>query len=138
LIDSGQLTVVELAKDALWSILTRADKMLALVLVLTVAGLVFHGRYGAEIGGLLLVESVGADLATHALKDYGILRITGPLGESQIEIGPKGARIVSAPCMHKLCMRRGWIVHQGAQAICVPNGLVLRIAGLAPVDAVLR
>ena len=102
--------------------------MLALVLVLTVAGLVFHGRYGAEIGGLLLVESVGADLATHALKDYGILRITGPLG----------ARIVSAPCMHKLCMRRGWIVHQGAQAICVPNGLVLRIAGLAPVDAVLR
>ncbi len=130
--------VVKPAKDALWSILTRADKTLALVLVLIAVGLVFHGRYGAEIGDLLLVESVGADLATHALQDYGILQLTGPLGESRIEIGSKGARIVSAPCTHKLCMRRGWIVHQGDQAICVPNGLVLRIAGLAPVDAILR
>ena len=58
------------------------------------------------------------------------------MGETRVEIGPEGVRVIAAPCTHKICMRRGWINRRGDLAVCVPNGLVLRIAGAAPVDAV--
>ena len=86
----------------------------------------------------MVIEAVGAVPETHALSSYGLLRVVGTLGESQVEIGPKGARVVAAPCTHKICIRRGWIRQRGDLAVCIPNGLVLRIAGLAPVDAVVR
>ena len=118
--------------------LTHADKILALVVGLSAIGLVLHGRYTAEAGGVLVVESAGAAPATHALSNYEVLPVTGSLGMSEIEIGPKGARVISAPCVHKICMRQGWLQRAGDVAACVPNGLVLRIAGAAPVDAMVH
>ena len=118
--------------------LTRADKILALVVGLSAIGLVLYGRYTAEVGGLLIVELAEAAPATHALSNYGVLPVVGPLGVSEIEIGPKGARVISAPCVHKICMRQGWMQRAGDVAACVPNGLVLRIAGAAPIDAMIR
>ena len=119
-------------------VLTRADKILALVVGLSAIGLVLYGRYTAEAGGVLIVELAGAAPATHALSNYGILPVVGPLGVSEIEIGPKGARVISAPCVHKICMRQDWMQRAGDVTACVPNGLVLRIAGAAPIDAMIR
>ena len=118
--------------------LTRADKILALVVGLSALGLVIYGRYTAEAGDMLVVESAGAALATHALSNYGVLPVVGPLGVSEIEISPKGARVISAPCVHKICMRQGWMQRAGDVTACVPNGLVLRIAGVAPIDAMIH
>ena len=118
--------------------LTRADKILALVVGLSAIGLVLYGRYTAEVGGVLIVELAGTTPATHALSNYGVLPVVGPLGVSEIEIGPKGARVISAPCVHKICMRQGWMQRAGDVTACVPNGLVLRIAGAAPIDAMIR
>ncbi len=118
--------------------LTRADKILALVVILSAIGLTLYGRYTAEAGGALTVELAGAAPATHDLSNYGVLPVGGLLGVSQIEIGPKGARVLSAPCVHKICMRRGWIQRAGDVAACVPNGLVLKIAGAAPIDAMVH
>ncbi len=118
--------------------LTRADKILALVVGLSVIGLVLYGRYTAEAGDVLIVELAGATPATHALSNYGVLPVAGSLGVSEIEIGPKGARVLSAPCVHKICMRQGWMQRAGDVTACVPNGLVLRIAGAAPIDAMIR
>ncbi len=118
--------------------LTRADKILALVVGLSAIGLVLYGRYTAEAGGVLIVELAGAAPATHALSNYGILPVAGPLGVSEIEIGPKGVRVTSAPCVHNICMRQGWMRRAGDVTACVPNGLVLRIAGATPIDAMVR
>ena len=119
-------------------VLTRADKILALVVGLSVVGMVLYGRYTAEVGDVLIVELAGAAPATHALSDYGVLPVVGPLGASEIEIGPKGVRVLSAPCVHKICMRQGWMQRAGDVTACVPNGLVLRIAGTAPLDAMVH
>lgn len=119
-------------------VLTRADKILALVVGLSAIGLVLYGRYTAEVGGVLIVELAGAAPATHALSNYEVLPVAGSLGVSEIEIGPKGARVLSAPCVHKICMRQGWLQRAGDVTACVPNGLVLRIAGAAPIDAMIR
>ena len=118
--------------------LTRADKILALVVGLSAIGMVLHGRYTAEVGGVLVVELAGATPVAHNLSDYGVLPVVGPLGMSEIEIGPKGARVLSAPCVHKICMRQGWMQRAGDVAACVPNSLVLRIAGAAPLDAMIH
>ena len=125
-----------MVEGALWPALTRADKILALVVALAAVGLVLHGRYAAEAGGALVIEAAGAKPMTYALSSYGRLWLAGPLGETRVEIGPEGVRVIAAPCTHKICMRRGWINRRGDLAVCVPNGLVLRIAGAAPVDAV--
>ena len=119
-------------------VLTRADKILALVVGLSAIGLVLYGRYTAEAGGVLIVELAGATPAAHALSNYEVLPVVGPLGVSEIEIGPKGARVISAPCVHKICMRQGWMQRAGDVTACVPNGLVLRIAGASPIDAMIR
>ena len=120
------------------SALTRADKILAFVVGLSAIGLVLHDRYTAGAGDVLVVESAETAPATHVLSNYGVLPVVGPLGVSEIEIGPKGARVISAPCAHKICMRQGWLQRAGDVAACVPNGLVLRIAGAAPVDAMVH
>ncbi len=130
--------MVALTEGALWSILTRADRIFALILALAAVAAVLHGRYGGEVGTALVVEIAGAAPATHALADLHRLRLRGQLGETEIEVGPEGARVVAAPCLHKLCMRRGWIRRRGDLTVCVPNGLVLRVAGAAAVDAVVR
>ena len=117
---------------------THADKILALVVGLSAIGLVLYGRYTAEAGGVLVVELAGAAPAAHDLSNYGVLPVVGPLGASEIEIGPQGVRVISAPCVHKVCMRRGWMQRAGDVTACVPNGLVLRIAGPAPLDAMVR
>ena len=119
-------------------VLTRADKILALVVGLSAIGLVLYGRYTAEAGDVLIVELAGAAPATHNLSNYGVLPVAGSLGVSEIEIGPKGARVLSAPCVHKICMRQGWLQRAGDVTACVPNGLVLRTAGAAPIDAMIR
>ena len=118
--------------------LTCADKILALVVGLSAIGLVFYGRYTAEAGGVLIVEAAGAAPAMYDLSNHGVLLIAGPLGASEIEIGPKGVRVLSAPCAHKICMRPGWMQRAGTVTACVPNGLVLRVAGVAPLDALVR
>ena len=115
--------------------LTGADKILALVVGLSAVGLVLYGRYTAEAGGVLIVELAGAEPAMHTLSDYGVWPVVGPLGASEIEIGPQGVRVLSAPCVHQICRRRGWMQRAGDVTACVPNGLVLRIAGVAPLDA---
>ena len=120
--------------------LTRADKILVLVVGLSAIGLVLYGRYTAEAGDVLIVESAAPAPApaTHALSNYGILPVAGSLGVSEIEIGPKGVRVLSAPCVHKICMRQGWLQRAGDVTACVPNGIVLKIAGVAPIDAMIH
>ena len=83
------------------------------------SGWILYGRYTAEAGGVLIVELAGDTPAMHALSNYGVLPVVGPLGVSQIEIGPKGARVLSAPCVHKICMRQGWMQRAGDVAACV-------------------
>ena len=130
--------MVAFTEGGLGSVLTRADRIFALVLAMAAVGATVNGRFGGEVGAALVVEMAGAAPKIHVLGDLHRLRLRGQMGETEIEMGPEGARVVAAPCRHKLCMRRGWIRRRGDLKVCVPNGVVLRIAGAATVDAVVR
>ena len=53
-----------------------------------------------------------------------------------IEIRNGKARVLTATCPDKVCVRSGVLSRSGQTAACVPAGIVLRISGETEVDAV--
>lgn len=64
------------------------------------------------------------DLASDAT-----LRVDGPLGETEVEISGGRARIAASPCSDKFCVHYGWLDHAGEVIACVPNRVVMQLAG---------
>lgn len=119
--------------------LTSADWALIAVLAAGIAGLLLFQWRQASPGDAVVVEAEGQPAQIYPLSSPRLLRLAGPLGESQVEIAGQAARFIAAPCPEKLCMRQGWISRRGEVAACVPNRIVLRIAGAGTaVDALSR
>lgn len=58
--------------------------------------------------------------------------VSGPLGETIIEIHDDRARIVRSPCRRKICIRAGWLTAAGDVAACVPNRVSVALLGADP------
>jgi hypothetical protein len=58
-----------------------------------------------------------------------VVRATGPLGISEIEIREGRARMLSSPCPEQTCVKTGWIDSQGQIICCVPNKIIIWISG---------
>lgn len=75
------------------------------------------------------------------LSEARIVPAAGPLGVTQVQVGPQGARVLTSPCANQACVRQGWVSHAGEVVACLPNRVVVVIAGPAPAgdpDAVSR
>jgi hypothetical protein len=137
-------TGVQASRGALsrpWRMLTVADKVLIVAVVVGASGLAFHQRLESRSGDELAVEANGQFQGTYSMHQAQWLRVEGPLGTSQVEVGPRGARVAASPCANQLCVRQGWIRRQGEIVACLPNRLMLRIAAgpdRPEVDAVTR
>ena len=57
---------------------------------------------------------------------------------TDIEIKDNQARIIRSPCLHKVCVKMGWVRHEGKITACIPNKVVVRVLGENPngLDAV--
>jgi len=53
--------------------------------------------------------------------------ISGPLGDTVIEISGGGACITSSPCMNQTCVSAGRILAAGQWTACLPNRVMLYI-----------
>ncbi|MBN1593191.1 MAG: NusG domain II-containing protein [Candidatus Coatesbacteria bacterium] len=60
----------------------------------------------------------------------------GPLGDTKVQCEGGYAWIVSSCCPNKLCVKAGKVRAIGEIIVCVPNEVVVRIAGAGDVDAV--
>jgi hypothetical protein len=58
--------------------------------------------------------------------------VTGPLGETLIEIAPGRARVLSDPGPRQYCVQQGWLSRPNAIAICAPNHVSLSLSGRDP------
>ncbi len=63
------------------------------------------------------------------LKEDRRLTVTGPLGETEIEVRDGRVRVVRSPGPYKLCIKRGWISRPGEALICLPNRVIVEIPG---------
>ncbi|MBE9610530.1 NusG domain II-containing protein [Chitinilyticum piscinae] len=57
------------------------------------------------------------------------LAVTGPLGDTVIEIRHGQTRIVSDPSPRQYCVRAGWLSQAGQSAICLPNRTSIELIG---------
>lgn len=109
-------------------ILTPLDRRLLLLVSLAVVlsfPLVLHQREGARV----IVSSDQRVVFVASLDEPQRAELNGPLGKTVIQIAAGGVRVLSSPCRHQICVRMGEARHVGDLLACVPNHLVLRIAG---------
>ena len=118
--------------------ITKSDKILiAIVLVVNLLSVPFIFAVQKE-GVDVIVEADNKLIGKYSLKKNQLISTLGPLGITDIEIKDGQARIAQSPCLHKVCIKMGWIKHSGTIAACVPNKVVIRVAGenLNGMDAV--
>jgi hypothetical protein len=57
--------------------------------------------------------------------------VSGPLGDTVVEIRGGQARVLSSPCAEKICVRSGAIARPGQWIACLPNRVFLDVQGHA-------
>jgi hypothetical protein len=109
--------------------MNRADSLL-LIIVLSGLPFLYINTWGTagQIENLEIwsapqgktVESVDTDK---------FITVKGSQGDSIIEIHDHKARFLKSPCKNKVCIRSGWLEHNGAFAACLPNRVSMQLTG---------
>jgi hypothetical protein len=108
--------------------MTRADKVaLAVSLLLLVAlyALLWSGNGPAD----QVRVAAGNKTRVYSLHEDLRIAISGLRGKSVIEVSHGRARFVASPCSGKVCLQAGWLDQAGETAACVPNGVMVSVAG---------
>lgn len=117
---------------ALRKILTLGDKILIGALLLASLASVPLMRSMTAPGQIVRIETDGALFQSVSLFENRTIAAPGPLGKTLVEIRDGRARIVASPCANKLCVTAGRIALTGQLIACIPNKVVVRIAGGPP------
>lgn len=64
--------------------------------------------------------------------------VTGPAGETVIQVQHGRVRVLRSPGSQEICMRQGWIHKPGQALICLPNHVTIEIPGDSGIDAISR
>lgn len=108
---------------------TKGDKILVgIVLVINLLSIPFIFAL-KKAGADVIVEEDNKLIGKYSLKEEQLISVEGKLGITDIEIKDGQARIVRSPCLHKVCIKMGWIRHSGKIAVCIPNKVVIRVVG---------
>lgn len=123
--------------------LTRADKLLIGVLtVLSIAGILFTFTAVSETKAATVIVSVNGNVVKTLplMSAHTKFTVTAGSHYDVVEIKDGKVRIVEADCPDKLCVKMGWISKFPQQIVCLPNRVVVKIAGTgeADVDAIIR
>jgi len=99
-----------------------------MVLILINLSLIFWMKAGGS-ERKVVVEVDQEVVGVYDLGSPGqVVRATGPLGISEIEIREGRARMLSSPCPEQTCVQTGWIDSQGRIICCVPNKIIIWIS----------
>lgn len=97
------------------------------------------GAAGGRPAGVA-VEVSGRTATVLDLARDAQLEVAGPIGATRIEVRSGRARVLASPCAGQSCRHGGWIGTAGEMLVCLPNQVVVRVAGSArgAPDAVTR
>lgn len=112
--------------------LRRGDWAILLIALLGVIASFNQFWYAAGLGGLgewAVIRQNGRIIAELDLRTAHKTSVTGPLGETWIEIAHGKARIAADPGPRQYCVKQGWLSRNGEIAICAPNQVSLQIRG---------
>ena len=119
--------------------ITRADKILIACLFALNLFLFAQIGFSKKAGSWVVIEVDHKEVERLPLSQNRIVHVTGPIGETEVEIKDGKARVVKSPCNKKLCIKSGYIQYADRFAACLPNRVVVRVLGGAHrgIDAVL-
>jgi hypothetical protein len=60
--------------------------------------------------------------------------VSGPLGETVVEISGGQSRVLSSPCANQTCVAAGHLSRRGQWAACLPNKVFVYIEGTGDDD----
>jgi len=75
------------------------------------------------------VLSAGGRVTALDLSRDAVIEVTGPLGDTKVEVRGGRVRVLSSPCPRQDCRERGWIGEPGEMIVCLPNEVVVRLPG---------
>ncbi len=92
--------------------------------------------YSNGNGSAMVEVKTAKALRLYPLNEDRQITVTGPLGETIIEIANKKVRILSSPCRGKLCIAKGNLDSSGDWSACLPNRVYVGIKNKAegPLD----
>jgi hypothetical protein len=119
--------------------ITRADKILIAGLFALNIFLFAQMDFSQRAGSWVVIEVDHKEVERLPLLQNRIVHVTGPIGETEVEIRDSKVRVLKSPCNKKLCIKSGYIQYADRFAACLPNRVVVRVLGGAHrgIDAVL-
>ncbi len=108
--------------------MTWLDRVIVMALLLVTGGS-FAMITGTPRGARVVVQQQGRVVFSAPLNVDRTVTLSGPLGETLLEIRDGHACIISSPCPHKVCIGMGQIARKGELLACVPNDLLVSIEG---------
>jgi len=112
--------------------MTRADRILLLTVIVLLPFLYASLWPTSLSASFLLIHRGNSALLTESLHPDRVLQLSGPLGESTIEIRNGRARFTSSPCPTQACVHSGWLTRSGEFSACLPNRISLELASRHP------
>ena len=87
----------------------------------------FLGAY-SDTGGRSMVNLKGEGGEwVFPLDAVETMSVSGPLGDTVIEINGSAARIVSSPCQNQTCVAAGALHAPGQWSACLPNRVIVYV-----------
>lgn len=105
--------------------------------IIVLAGIALVGALGMYTWSDSPARVVQIMYAGHTPVEYPAwqdreVRVTGPLGETVLQIHGSRVRVMSSPCAQKICVRAGWLEQAGEATACVPNRVSVALLGDDP------
>ncbi len=84
-------------------------------------------RPSEDAGNFAVVEVDGRKVARYSLSEDGVFEING--GRNTIEVKGGKVRMLESDCPNQLCVHQMWIDRVNQSIICLPNRVIVTIAG---------
>ena len=112
--------------------MTRADLILLLLVVCTLPFLYARAWFPDEQASYVQILAGDAEPVVEQLDPDRRLEVSGPLGNSVIEIEEARVRFLESPCQGQQCVHSGWLEAAGELAACLPNRVIIQLLGQHP------
>ena len=103
-----------------------------IIILFLILPFIFPKRGGQKVQ--IFVD--GKLIHTYSLDMDTLITIRGYRGPATFQIKRGKVRMVNSTCPLKLCVKMGWIDKAGSSIICVPNRVLIKIAGKKNYDAI--
>jgi hypothetical protein len=104
-----------------------------IIIILAVSGLTFYAAYIAYMKpqekSMVLIRSQDMEWI-YPIETETTVVVTGPIGDTTVQIRGSSAWIESSPCDNHTCIAAGSISKQGEWSACLPNNVLVIVHGI--------